>query len=171
LKQVDQKELLAILGHEIGHWKLWHSIQGFVVTHAHTFAMLLAYSYAQHRMGLFTAFGFSWDNASKVPVFVSLFLFAQVFWSPVEKVLVFLMNCNSRHNEFQADRFASVNLGMGVELASGLVKITIENLGASTMLPDPLYSSYHFSHPPLVERLRAINSSNKDNASSSKKTE
>ena len=66
---------------------------------------------------------------------------------------------------FIAQSYASNNLIhntyhtylQGEPLASGLVKITIENLGASTMLPDPYYSMYHFSHPPLVERLKAIN--------------
>jgi STE24 endopeptidase len=63
------------------------------------------------------------------------------------------MNFNSRVNEFAADRYA-LNLGMAEPLASGLIKISIENLG--NMVPDPLYSMYHFSHPPLVERLRAL---------------
>jgi|Transcript_24833 STE24 endopeptidase len=81
-------------------------------------------------------------------------LFTQTFWTPVEKVLNLLMTFNSRKNEFQADSYA-VGLDMGPPLASGLVKISIENL--SNMVPDPLYSMYHYSHPPLLERLRAIN--------------
>ncbi len=56
-------------------------------------------------------------------------------------------------NEFAADAF-SQKLGYGPELCSGLIKISIENLGC--MVPDRLYSIYHYSHPPLVERLRAI---------------
>lgn len=63
------------------------------------------------------------------------------------------MNFNSRANEFAADRYA-LDLGMGAALGSGLVKISVENLG--NMVPDELYSAYHFSHPPLVERLRAL---------------
>lgn len=63
------------------------------------------------------------------------------------------MNAWSRYNEFQADAF-SVNLGYGKELKSGLIKLQTANL--STMSPDPWYSTYHYSHPPLVERLKAI---------------
>ena len=69
---------------------------------------------------------------------------------------MFCMNINSRRNEFQADKYAC-DLGMGAPLGTGLIKISVENKGAATMLPDKLYSTYHFSHPPLVERLAAIN--------------
>ena len=68
-------------------------------------------------------------------------------------MLNFIMNFNSRCNEFAADRYA-VKLGMGEALGRGLVKISTENLG--NMVPDPWYSMYHFSHPSLVERLREL---------------
>lgn len=152
LKQVELPELLAILGHEIGHWKLWHTIQGFVISQLYTFTLFLSFSYVQHTPGLFAAFGFAFVNP--MPVFIGLMLFSQTFWSPVEKVLSLMMTFNSRMNEFAADAFA-VGLGMGKELGSGLIKISIENL--SNMVPDPLYSMYHYSHPPLQERLNAIN--------------
>jgi STE24 endopeptidase len=71
----------------------------------------------------------------------------------VDKVLSFMLTINSRLNEFAADKF-SVDLDMSRMLQSGLCKIHLENLGA--MNPDPLYSAYHYSHPPLVERLRAM---------------
>jgi len=62
----------------------------------------------------------------------------------------------SRAFEFEADRFAK-NLGYGEELKSGLVKLHLKNLG--NMNPDRWYSTYHYSHPPLVERLEAIGKS------------
>jgi STE24 endopeptidase len=58
---------------------------------------------------------------------------------------------------------------MGEALCEGLVKISVENLG--NMVPDTLYSLYHFSHPPLVERLRAVRQIKADVAGTSKKTE
>lgn len=152
--QVDTEELLAILGHEIGHWKLWHSIQGFIVSQVHMFLMFYTYSLIRHTPGLFSAFGYYFDG--KEPVLVSLMLFSQVFWGPFEKFVMFCMNINSRRNEFQADKYAC-DLGMGAKLGTGLIKISVENKGAATMLPDRFYSMYHFSHPPLVERLMAIN--------------
>ena len=59
----------------------------------------------------------------------------------------------SRQFEFEADRFAR-KLGYGRQLRSGLIKVQLENLG--NMNPDPWYSTYHYSHPPLVERLGAL---------------
>lgn len=153
LKQVELDELLAILGHEIGHWKLWHTIQGFVISQLYTFCLFLAFSYVQNTPGLFTAFGFAYQD--QMPVFIGLMLFTQTFWSPVEKILSILMTFNSRRNEFAADEFA-VDLGRGKALGQGLIKISIENL--SNFVPDPLYSLYHYSHPPLMERLQAIES-------------
>jgi Zn-dependent protease with chaperone function len=70
------------------------------------------------------------------------------------QILTLILNINSRANEFAADQYAK-DLGMATALGSGLVKISVENLG--NMVPDGLYSMYHFSHPPLVERLAAIN--------------
>jgi STE24 endopeptidase len=62
-------------------------------------------------------------------------------------------NVLSRRFEFQADRFAKT-LGYAAPLRTGLIKLQLENLG--NMNPDPIYSAYHFSHPPLVERLGAL---------------
>lgn len=62
-------------------------------------------------------------------------------------------NFVSRKFEFEADAFAR-KLGLGGELRSGLIKLQKENL--SVLVPDRLYSAYHYSHPPLVERLRAL---------------
>lgn len=153
IKQVELPELLAILGHEIGHWRLWHTIQGFVVTQAYVFCLFLSFSYVQNTPGLFASFGFSYSASAGVPVIIGLVLFSQTFWSPVDKALTLILNFNSRANEFAADKYAN-DLGMGPALSTGLIKISIENLG--NMVPDPLYSAYHFSHPPLVERLRAM---------------
>jgi STE24 endopeptidase len=129
LKQVDLSELLAILGHEIGHWKLWHTIQGFVITQLYTFCLFLAFSYVQNTPGLFAAFGFNYTHsaAAPMPVFIGLMLFSQTFWSPVERVLSLLLTFNSRTNEFAADAYA-VSLGKGAALASGLIKISIGTL-------------------------------------------
>ena len=101
---------------------------------------------------VFAAFGFD-DVNRPVPTIVALLLFMQTFWAPVDKVLSFVLTIFSRMNEFAADRF-SAELGMSKTLITGLTKIHLENLGA--MRPDPMYSTYHYSHPPLVERLSAM---------------
>lgn len=153
IEQVNQGELLAILGHEIGHWKLWHTVQGFVISQLYTFCLFYSFSHAQSSAPLFAAFGFASEPTSHMPVFVGLLLFTQTYWSPVDKILTLILNINSRHNEFAADAY-SQQLNMGADLCSGLLKISAENLG--NMVPDSLYSAYHFSHPPVVERVQAI---------------
>ncbi|KAJ1845808.1 CAAX prenyl protease 1, partial [Coemansia sp. RSA 486] len=75
-------------------------------------------------------------------------------YQPLDSLLSFATSVLSRAHEFDADAF-SKKLGYGKPLASGLIKLQIEN--KSIMNPDPLYSAYHYSHPPLVERLNAIN--------------
>ncbi len=84
---------------------------------------------------------------------VGVLLFFAFLWEPVDHLLSFLMTWNSRRMEFQADAFGA-SLGKGAALQRGLVKITFENLGV--LDPDPWFSTYHHSHPPLVERLRGI---------------
>ena len=77
------------------------------------------------------------------------------------------MTVHSRKCEFEADEFSS-NLGMSRELQSGLCKIHLEYLGA--MCPDPGYSAYDYSHPPLVERLSAMMRYDKTVTQKTKKT-
>jgi STE24 endopeptidase len=72
----------------------------------------------------------------------------------MDTVVKLLMNILSRKYEFQADAFAK-NLGYPAELARSLIKLQIQNL--STMDADWMYASYHFSHPILSERLKALN--------------
>jgi STE24 endopeptidase len=74
--------------------------------------------------------------------------------APFDMVIKLLMNILSRRFEFQADDFAR-GLGYPAELARSLIKLQIQNL--STMDADWMYASYHFSHPILTERLKALN--------------
>lgn len=69
------------------------------------------------------------------------------------KLLGFLMTVLSRKFEFQADEFAK-SLGFATSLRSSLIKLHKDNLGFP--VADKLYSTYHYSHPPLIERLRAL---------------
>jgi len=148
LTQVSDDEILAILGHELGHWKLGHTLSNFVITQLYTGAMFYSFGLVFNSIELFSAFGFS--SETKAPTMIALLLFTQTVWAPLDKCVSFAMTVFSRYNEFGADEF-SVNLGMSRDLQSGLCKIHLENLGA--MNPDKLYSTYHYSHPPLVERL------------------
>lgn len=152
ISQVKTDEILAILGHELGHWKLWHTVTNLITTQVYVGAAFYFFSLAYGEKGLYAAFGFD-DPKRETATIIALLLFFQTLWAPVDKILSFVMTVVSRHNEFAADRF-SVDHGMSRDLQSGLCKIHLENLGA--MNPDPWYSTYHYSHPPLVERLQAM---------------
>lgn len=151
MEQVDDDEILAILGHELGHWKLGHTLANLVVTQTYMGAAFYSFSLCYTSTGLYRAFGF--DDGHPVATIIALLLFFQTLWAPVDKILSFATTLFSRFNEFAADTF-SANLGMSAELQTGLCKISLENLGA--MCPDPWYAVYHYSHPPLVERLSAM---------------
>jgi len=153
IEQSTEEEVVAVLGHELGHYFLNHTIQGLVISQINLLSMFYLYGYLVHNPDLFTSFGFS-----SQAVIISFILFNFVY-SPISHVLQFLMNMWSRHNEFQADAF-SVKLGYAKTLESGLIKLQTNN--KSAMTPDPWYSTYHYSHPPLVERLKAIKGNKKD---------
>ena len=152
MDQVHDDEILAILGHELGHWKMGHTLTNFVVTQVYFGVAFYFFSLCFNQQDLYAAFGFN-DPTRKVPTMIALLLFFQTLWAPVDKILSFVLTVFSRRCEFEADKF-SVDLNMSQKLQSGLCKIHLENLGA--MCPDWLYSTYHYSHPPLVERLSAM---------------
>ncbi|CAM9212474.1 unnamed protein product [Discosporangium mesarthrocarpum] len=163
IKQATKEEIVAILGHELGHWKMSHTIQGLVISQIYMLISFSAFALASE-LGepLRLSFGYS------VPAsFVTLYLFFAVMWAPVDHVLSVAMNVLSRKNEFEADAYA-VGHGFSRELQTGLVKLQLENLG--NMNPDPWYSAFHYSHPPLVERLQAITSENGKSSATAKKT-
>lgn len=152
LTQVKDAEIRAILGHELGHWALKHTLMNFVTTQLYIGAAFYFFALTFGSHDLYAAFGFD-DPQRPAATIIALMLFFQTLWAPVDKILSFVLTIVSRMNEFAADKF-SVDLGMSSDLQSGLTKIHLENLGA--MNPDPWYSTYHYSHPPLVERLRAM---------------
>lgn len=150
LNQVNENELLSILGHELGHWALSHTAINFLVTQLYFGAAFYTFGIFQDYPQLYAAFGFPMDG---VPSIVALFLFFQTVWAPVDKVISFLLTLNSRSCEYQADKYSIAKLRQ-TGLKSGLTKIHLENLGA--MKVDWIYSMYHHSHPTLGERLKRM---------------
>eukprot|EP00913_Durusdinium_trenchii_P012759 g11980.t1 len=147
LLHLKHDDILAILCHELGHWKFGHTLMNL----AHTFVLFWLFDlvmYSEVSTQMIKQFGYGETNA----VMVSLMLF-MLLVSPTEQLLSLLMTMLSRRNEFQADSFAA-KMGRSDALQSGLFQIHEENKG--DLNPDPWYSWYHFSHPPLVERLRAL---------------
>jgi len=143
-------EILAVLGHELGHWKLNHVLKNIVIAELHIFAMFALFGYLYKNQLLFTAFGF---EEGEKPVLIGLMIILQFITAPYNTVLDFAMTVLSRRFEFQADDFA-VNMGRSEKLQSALIKLNNDNLGFP--IYDWLYSAWHHSHPPILERLAVL---------------
>ena len=145
IEQLDNKELLAVLAHELGHWRCGHLRQQLIKSQFMAlFSFWLAFTLLQGQL-LSGWFGLDQLSfAGQVLVLGWLGSLVGFFWTP-------LSSWWSRRHERQADQFAINMVGSGQELASGLVKLARENL--SNLFPHPLYAAVYYSHPPLVERV------------------
>lgn len=141
-------ELVAVLAHEVGHYKKKHIVQGFVASILQMGFMLFALSLFVFNPDMSKALG-----ANQLAVHINLIAFGLLF-APVSMISGLIMNLVSRKNEFEADAFAAETFS-GKELATALKKLSVDNL--SNLTPHPLYVFFHYSHPPMLERLRAMN--------------
>jgi len=144
------EEVLAVLGHELGHWKLNHVFRGIVISQLNLLLIFSAFGLLHRWAPLYEAFGFA-----ERPALIGLMIVMQYVFAPYNELLSLFMNMFSRYNEFQADAFA-VSLGYSKELGAALAKLNSDNL--SFPCHDHLYSAWHHSHPPLLQRLRALKS-------------
>ena len=144
-------EIVAVLAHEIGHFKKKHILQGMVIGILHTGVMFYLLSIFLSHQGLFEAFYM--ENAAATPIYAGLIFFGMLF-SPIEMILSVFMQIFSRKNEFEADRYAAQTTGDPESMVSALKKLSAHNL--SNLTPHPLYVFLNYSHPPVLERIRAI---------------
>ena len=144
-------EIVAVLAHEIGHFKKKHILQSMVIGILHTGVMFYLLSIFLSHQGLFEAFYM--ENAAATPIYAGLIFFGMLF-SPIEMILSVFMQIFSRKNEFEADRYAAETTGDPESMVSALKKLSAHNL--SNLTPHPLYVFLNYSHPPVLERIRAI---------------
>ena len=148
IKEHSIKELISIIAHEIGHYKYKHNIKGMIAAFAQTVLMFYLFSLFINNPNLFLAF-----NIKHTSIYCSLLLFSFLY-SPINMLFSLLTNKISRNFEFQADSFAKYTVGTGKHLISGLIKLTVSNLG--NLNPHPLTVWLHYSHPPVLKRIRAL---------------
>ena len=141
-------ELVAVVAHEVGHYKKRHVWQRTALAIGHLGAMLWILSLFLGQEGLFAAF-----HVSEPSVHAGLVFFGLLF-TPVELVLSVLVNLFSRRNEFEADRFAAETTGGGEPLIAALKKLSADNL--SNLTPHPLAVFLDYSHPPVLQRIAAL---------------
>lgn len=145
IRQMSHREILAVLAHEIGHWKKGHIRRRLILTEAGA----LAASWLAWKLtgwdGLPGLLGL--EGASFAGRLVILGFLASIVSFPFTPLSSWL----SRRHEREADRFATGITGDPEALASALVKLSTENL--SNLHPHPLYAAFYYSHPPVVERV------------------
>jgi len=154
-KGCSNDEILAVLGHELGHWKLNHVLKNLIISEVHIFLMFAFFGYLYKQQILYTAFGF----ASEQPVLIGMMIILQFITGPYNAILDFAMTALSRRFEFQADDFAVKLFKRSDKLQSALIKLNNDNLGFPIF--DWLYSAWHHSHPPIIERLAVLKSKDK----------
>merc|ERR1712137_503584 len=145
MEHASTEDIIAIVGHELGHWKLNHTLKNLIISMSHMLIFFYVFGFFLNNDELCRSFGFN-----TTATIISFTLFSSLY-GPIEHVLSLALNYLSRCYEYQADEYATE---LGFDLTSGLVAIHKKN--HSNLNPDPLYSMYHFSHPTLVERIHAI---------------
>lgn len=144
----SEDEVVAVVAHEVGHYKLKHVTRGMVTSILHLGLLFFVFGLGMQQRGLFDAF-----FVQQSSVYVGLVLCA-VLYGPVDLLLSVLVHARSRRHEFEADSFAVRTTGLGAALAGGLKKLSADSL--DNLNPHPAYVWLHYTHPPVVERLAAI---------------
>ncbi len=142
-------ELVAVLAHEVGHYKKRHIIISYFLSVVQIVFTLFVLSLIVFNEDVSRALG---GNELSIPLNLVAF---GILFSPVSGVTGLLMAILSRKNEYEADAYARETYDGG-SLAQALKKLSVDNL--SNLYPHPLYVFFHYSHPPLLARLRALNS-------------
>ena len=144
----SEEELVAVLAHEVGHYKKNHVKQGMFLSIIQIGLMCFLLEVCTNLPEITTALGAE-TNAFHLGLIGFSFLF-----TPIGLITGIFMNMLSRKNEFEADQYAK-NTYDGESLKLALKKLSVDSL--SNLYPHPLYVFIHYSHPPLLERLKALN--------------
>jgi STE24 endopeptidase len=147
IEQHSEEELVAIIAHEVGHYKKKHIISGLFLSIAQIGFTLYILSLLIFNEALSQALG-----GQQLSIHLNLIAFG-ILYSPISTLTGLLMNVISRKNEFEADAYAAHTYG-GDPLQKALKKLSAHNM--SNLLPHRWYVFFHYSHPPLLQRLRAI---------------
>ena len=139
---------MAILAHEMGHFKKKHIVKRMIYSSVHMGMLFYLMSVCISYPGLFEAF--SMENPS---IYAGLVFFGMLF-SPIDLVLSVVLQAVSRHDEYEADRFAVATTPDRNGLVTALKKLSADNL--SNLYPHPMQVMLHYSRPPIQERIRAI---------------
>ncbi len=147
IDDLEEEEVVAVLAHEIGHYKHGHIYSGMVISLVQTGIMLFLLSVFVTAPALSLAMG-----ATQQSFYMGLLAFG-LLYSPVSSITGLFSNIYSRKHEYEADKFANL-YGYGKQLISGLIKLSVKNL--SNLTPHWLYVFINYSHPTLLQRKERI---------------
>ncbi len=140
-------ELVAVLAHEVGHFKKKHIVWSYILSIVQIFFTLFILSLMIFNENLSLALG-----GQVQAIHLNLIAF-MILYSPISGITGLLMSIFSRKNEFEADAYAKETYS-GPALAQALKRLSVDSL--SNLYPHPAYVFFHYSHPPLLKRLEAI---------------
>lgn len=147
IRDLTEEEIVAVLAHEVGHYKRKHTVQFMLASVLQTGIILWLFSLFVNQPALSEALG-----GERAYFQLGLVAFT-ILYTPVSMVLGLFMNVWSRKNEYEADEFAARNYD-GQFLISGLKKISVKAL--SNLTPHPLYEWVYYSHPSLLKRVEKV---------------
>lgn len=149
IDDLSAEEIVAVLAHEIGHYKKKHTLYNIALSVIQTGITLYIFSLFRVNYMLSTALG------AEVHSIHMVILAFGILYSPFSTVISLALNLLSRFNEYQADRFVKSHYDASY-LISALKKLSSNNL--SNLTPHPAYIFFHYSHPSLVQRIKALKS-------------
>lgn len=147
INDLKTDEIVAVLAHEIGHYKKKHIYKGMFMSILQSALMIWLLSLAIGRPDLSAALG-----GSEPSFYLGLVAFGLLF-SPISFITGIISNLISRKHEYEADAFAA-KFQLGKSLINGLINLSVNNL--SNLTPHPLYVFFNYSHPTLLQRKKAI---------------
>lgn len=148
MDKMTTDEIVAVLAHEVGHYKHKHTLINFLISMPTTLLLFFVFGLILKSDELAQALG------GMVASFHLNALAFSILYSPISLILDIVTNVLSRRFEYQADAYAASN-GYAHQLESGLKKLTATSLG--NLMPHPLYVFFHYSHPTLYQRIIKIN--------------
>ncbi len=141
-------ELVSVLAHEMGHYKKKHIIQSIIRSIAMTGFMFYLLSLILNNQGLFDAF-----RMESLSVYASLFFFGFLY-APISMITSIIESVISRKHEYEADRYAAETRQDPDSMITALKKLSVDNL--SNLTPHPFTVFISYSHPPVLERIKAL---------------
>ncbi|MCX6256334.1 MAG: M48 family metallopeptidase [Bacteroidia bacterium] len=147
INDLSVNEIVAVLAHEIGHYKKKHIQTGMIISVIETGITLYVLSLFIGNPSLSASLG------AKVSFHIGIVVFG-IIYSPVSTIISLGMNFISRKNEYEADHFTKINFDAKY-LINALKRLSAKNL--TNITPHPYYVFFHYSHPTLLQRIRALN--------------